>query len=163
MGECRVHEGSREGSRWADIVSTVGITGLQICLEHWQNFWFLKYQWNSNYFWLIPRLVCEPGNEANHEACCVLARPLCMLILILSWNITFPVHHSFKVASDAASLGLNTHIVCDAGRTQIAPGSKTVLCVGPGKSQCPISLIPRPGMGLGLSVLYILFTSSYTT
>lgn len=123
----------------------------------------IKVPMNSNYFWLIPRLVCEPGNEANHEACYVLARSLCMLILILSWNITFPVHHSFKVASDAASLGLNTHIVCDAGRTQIAPGSKTVLCVGPGKSQCPISLIPRPGMGTRLSVLYILFTSSYTT
>ena len=61
-----------------------------------------------------------------------LASTLC--VLILSWNIAFPVLYSFKVASDAASLGLNTHIVCDAGRTQIAPGSKTVLCVGPGGS-----------------------------
>ena len=41
--------------------------------------------------------------------------------------------HSLKAASDASSLGLNTHIVRDAGRTQIAPGSKTVLCVGPGR------------------------------
>jgi len=57
------------------------------------------------------------------------------------------VLYSFKVASDAASLGLNTHIVCDAGRTQIAPGSKTVLCVGPGKSLCPmypVHLVPIP-------------------
>ena len=41
---------------------------------------------------------------------------------------------SLKAASDATSLGLNTHIVRDAGRTQIAPGSKTVLCIGPGMS-----------------------------
>ncbi len=32
----------------------------------------------------------------------------------------------------ARELGLNTHVVRDAGRTQIAPGSKTVLCIGPG-------------------------------
>ena len=65
---------------------------------------------------------------------------LCLLSIyslcteVASWNITFPVLYSFKVASDAASLGLNTHIVCDEGRTQIAPGSETVLCVGPGGS-----------------------------
>ena len=41
---------------------------------------------------------------------------------------------SLKAASDATSLGLNTHIVRDAGRTQIAPGSKTVLCIGPGET-----------------------------
>ncbi|KAL5477773.1 hypothetical protein EMCRGX_G024615 [Ephydatia muelleri] len=40
----------------------------------------------------------------------------------------------FKVAHEAKSAGLNIHIVRDAGRTQIAPGSKTVLCVGPGPS-----------------------------
>ena len=45
----------------------------------------------------------------------------------------FLFYISLKVAADAASLGLNTHIVRDAGRTQIAPGSKTVLCVGPGE------------------------------
>lgn len=37
-----------------------------------------------------------------------------------------------QTMADASSLGLNTHVVRDAGRTQIAPGSKTVLCVGPG-------------------------------
>ena len=37
-----------------------------------------------------------------------------------------------KASSDASMLGLNTYIVRDAGRTQIAAGSKTVLCVGPG-------------------------------
>ena len=47
---------------------------------------------------------------------------------------------SLKVASEAANVGLNTHIVRDAGRTQIAPGSKTVLCVGPGGSV--LSIIP---------------------
>ena len=39
-----------------------------------------------------------------------------------------------QVARSAAQVGLNTHIVRDAGRTQIVPGSKTVLCVGPGPS-----------------------------
>lgn len=39
---------------------------------------------------------------------------------------------SLTAASNAARLRLNTHVVRDAGRTQIAPGSKTVLCVGPG-------------------------------
>ena len=76
----------------------------------------------------------------------VYLQDLCVCY-ILSWNIAFPVLYSFKVASDAASLGLNTHIVCDAGITQIAPGSKTVLCVGPGKSLCPmypVHLIPIP-------------------
>ena len=52
--------------------------------------------------------------------------------------MTVPFLASLKAASDAASLGLNTHIVRDAGRTQIAPGSKTVLCVGPGKSKCTL-------------------------
>lgn len=33
---------------------------------------------------------------------------------------------------DASQFGINTHIVRDAGRTQIAPGSETVLCIGPG-------------------------------
>ncbi|XP_064392553.1 peptidyl-tRNA hydrolase 2, mitochondrial-like [Halichondria panicea] len=36
------------------------------------------------------------------------------------------------VRQHARELGLNTHVVRDAGRTQIAPGSKTVLCIGPG-------------------------------
>lgn len=39
---------------------------------------------------------------------------------------------SKQLSSDARSLGINTHTVRDAGRTQIAAGSKTVLCVGPG-------------------------------
>ena len=38
-----------------------------------------------------------------------------------------------QVCSDATSRGINTHVVRDAGRTQIAPGSKTVLCLGPGE------------------------------
>ena len=41
-----------------------------------------------------------------------------------------------KAASEASQQGLNTYIVRDAGRTQIAPGSKTVLCVGPGIFLC---------------------------
>jgi len=37
------------------------------------------------------------------------------------------------------SLGLETCLVKDAGRTQIAPGSKTVLGVGPG----PVDLVDK--------------------
>lgn len=52
----------------------------------------------------------------------------------LSHTNTCTLHTSLQVSSSAASLGVNTHIVRDAGRTQIAAGSKTVLCVGPGES-----------------------------
>ena len=38
-----------------------------------------------------------------------------------------------QIASNAASREINTHVVRDAGRTQIAPGSKTILCLGPGE------------------------------
>lgn len=37
-----------------------------------------------------------------------------------------------KLAETARSEGINTSIIRDAGRTQIAAGSKTVLAVGPG-------------------------------
>jgi len=40
---------------------------------------------------------------------------------------------------DARKLGLVTSIISDAGRTQIAPGSKTVLGVGPG----PVNLVDK--------------------
>ncbi|KAJ1930790.1 Peptidyl-tRNA hydrolase protein 2, mitochondrial, partial [Linderina pennispora] len=39
----------------------------------------------------------------------------------------------------AASLGLVAQSICDAGRTQIASGSRTVLGIGPG----PISLVDK--------------------
>lgn len=44
-----------------------------------------------------------------------------------------------KVAQKAASLGLITAMVRDAGRTQVVPGTKTVLGVGPG----PVDLIDQ--------------------
>jgi PTH2 family peptidyl-tRNA hydrolase len=37
-----------------------------------------------------------------------------------------------QLAMKAKQAGLESHIIRDAGRTQIAPGSKTVLGVGPG-------------------------------
>ncbi len=40
---------------------------------------------------------------------------------------------SLQLATHARSVGLTVSIIQDAGRTQIAPGSKTVLGVGPGK------------------------------
>jgi PTH2 family peptidyl-tRNA hydrolase len=36
-----------------------------------------------------------------------------------------------NLQSQARALGLNTHIVCDAGRTEVAAGSCTVLAIGP--------------------------------
>ncbi len=38
-----------------------------------------------------------------------------------------------ELQKHAKSLGLSAIIIKDAGRTQIAPGSKTVLAIGPGK------------------------------
>ncbi len=41
-----------------------------------------------------------------------------------------------SIAGDAVNAGIFTYLVVDAGRTQIAPGSRTVLAIGPApKSQ----------------------------
>lgn len=40
------------------------------------------------------------------------------------------------MSREAAKIGLNASLISDAGRTQIAPGSKTVLGVGPGEWTC---------------------------
>ena len=59
---------------------------------------------------------------------------------------------SLKAASDAASFGLNIHIIRDAGRTQTAPGSgKTVLCIGPG-SACVSLANYNPKLVLNLEI-----------
>ena len=39
------------------------------------------------------------------------------------------------VAAKSREMGLVTSLIRDAGRTQVAPGSKTVLAVGPGTIQ----------------------------
>ncbi|XP_065893135.1 peptidyl-tRNA hydrolase 2, mitochondrial-like [Dysidea avara] len=39
-----------------------------------------------------------------------------------------------SLLSEVRKARLNSHVVCDAGRTQIAPGSQTVLCIGPALS-----------------------------
>jgi PTH2 family peptidyl-tRNA hydrolase len=44
-----------------------------------------------------------------------------------------------KLASVAHNQGLLTSLITDAGRTQIASGSKTVLGIGPG----PVSLVDK--------------------
>lgn len=36
-----------------------------------------------------------------------------------------------EINKAAKAMGLVTYMVADAGRTQVAPGSKTVLCIGP--------------------------------
>ncbi|KAA0184385.1 hypothetical protein HAZT_HAZT003999 [Hyalella azteca] len=40
-----------------------------------------------------------------------------------------------EVAANARAAGLTVSLIQDAGRTQVAPGSRTVLGVGPGPSQ----------------------------
>ncbi|PNF36921.1 Peptidyl-tRNA hydrolase 2, mitochondrial [Cryptotermes secundus] len=42
-----------------------------------------------------------------------------------------------KLSHEARKWGLITSLVCDAGHTQVAPGSKTVLGIGPG----PVDLV----------------------
>ena len=41
-------------------------------------------------------------------------------------------HFSLELAAKADSLDLDVVVIKDAGRTQIAPGSKTVMGLGPG-------------------------------
>lgn len=41
-------------------------------------------------------------------------------------------HELLELAREARNKGLVTSLVCDAGHTQVAPGSKTVLGIGPG-------------------------------
>ena len=42
--------------------------------------------------------------------------------------------HRVQLREKAISAGLASCVIADAGRTQIAPGSKTVLAIGPGES-----------------------------
>ena len=51
--------------------------------------------------------------------------------------------HRVDLTRKARSLGLETCLITDAGRTQIAPGSRTVLGVGPGNaSKLSLSIGP---------------------
>jgi hypothetical protein len=43
--------------------------------------------------------------------------------------------HIESERAQACAAGINAHIVHDAGRTQVAAGSATVLAIGPGASQ----------------------------
>lgn len=53
-----------------------------------------------------------------------------------------------ELARKGRSTGLEVCIIRDAGRTQIAPGSKTVLGVGPGKSFTLVLLQGRSFSGM---------------
>lgn len=62
---------------------------------------------------------------------------------INSWESNNKPVNIFKVADEEAMLkykklatekGFNTYIVVDAGRTQVAPCSKTVMAIGPAES-----------------------------
>ena len=68
----------------------------------------------------------EGGGKGTRRKCTVR-------FFVISTKCTeLSAHCRLRAATEASRLGLNTYIVRDAGRTQIAPGSKTVLCVGPG-------------------------------
>ena len=55
-------------------------------------------------------------------------------VYCISYNTVYGFRsYSHALSNKVRKAGLNSHTVCDAGRTQIAPGSQTVLCIGPGK------------------------------
>lgn len=65
-------------------------------------------------------------------------------IEIKSWESNNKPVEIFKVADEETMLkyqqlanenGFNNHIVVDAGRTQVEPGSKTVMAIGPVKKE----------------------------
>jgi PTH2 family peptidyl-tRNA hydrolase len=48
-----------------------------------------------------------------------------------------------KITEAAESVGLPTFVVADAGRTEVAAGSRTVLAVGPGPKELVDSITGR--------------------
>lgn len=63
---------------------------------------------------------------------------------INSWESNNKLVNVYKVADEETMLkykelatekGFNTYIVVDAGRTQVAPRSKTVMAIGPAESE----------------------------
>lgn len=62
---------------------------------------------------------------------------------INAWESNNKLVNIFKVSDEetmlkyekmAKEIGYNSHIVVDAGRTQVAPSSKTVMAIGPAKN-----------------------------
>lgn len=63
---------------------------------------------------------------------------------IKGWELNNKPVDIFKVADEESMMlyqrlaieeGINSYIVIDAGRTQVAPRSKTVMAIGPAKSE----------------------------
>ncbi|GIX77525.1 peptidyl-tRNA hydrolase 2, mitochondrial [Caerostris extrusa] len=57
------------------------------------------------------------------------------VVLKVSNEKTFYFNFSLNLYEAAKKYGLSTSLVCDSGRTQVDPGSKTVIAIGPGASQ----------------------------
>ena len=49
-----------------------------------------------------------------------------------------------QLAAEARRMGLTVSLIRDAGRTQIAPGSKTVLGIGPGELSRGMHVYSKP-------------------
>jgi PTH2 family peptidyl-tRNA hydrolase len=83
----------------------------------------LLYQWESG---SQPKVVLRASDEDE----------LYVYLFTMAQDHTTVaclfVMSSNQLAMKAKQAGLESHIIRDAGRTQIAPGSKTVLGVGPG-------------------------------
>jgi len=63
-----------------------------------------------------------------------------IMIIIKLWQVT-AICCRLQLASNASSLGLVVSLVRDAGRTQIAAGSKTVIGIGPGELRAVVSML----------------------
>jgi len=71
---------------------------------------------------------------------------------------------SVKLRKQAMKAHLPTYIVCDAGRTQIPSGSKTVLAIGPGKYNmyvCVCAFVCVCFVPLDLFVMYYRITLTH--
>lgn len=63
----------------------------------------------------------------------------------MSKLIKKPVLCRNELGAKARLYGIETCLISDAGRTQIAPGSRTVLGIGPGnlEENCSLSLLSK--------------------
>lgn len=95
---------------------------------------------------MTPCLACVPGGAAPQGARVFQGDSIPPLVMRTHGVVQkFPTHakpthprtppsyhhHQLALGKKARAAGLVTYTVQDAGRTQVAPGSRTVLAIGP--------------------------------